>query len=356
MPPVIGIDARAAAEVPAGGGRYVRELLRGLAALPECGDQRFVLFARSRWNDPALDGRFAWRLVDRPDPVWNVGVGLRAANVCDVFCSTTSYLTAWFTGVPTACVVFDLIALRHPELTQNRARRIERATLGPAVRRAAALPCISEATRRDLVAEFPHASRKASVITLAAAAADGEVVPAPPGRPYVLAVGTIEPRKNLKRLIIAWEQLPQTLRDRHDLVLVGPRGWDDDGITARARRAGARMTGFVPDAELRGLYRGARAFAYPALYEGFGLPVIEAMSEGAPVITSTTSALPEVAGSAALLVDPLDVTALSRAIERVLTEPGLREDLARRGLAQAARFSWARTARETYGLLREIAR
>jgi len=241
---------------------------------------------------------------------------------------------------------------------QARAARIERATIRPALRRAAALLCNSQATRRDLVARFPAAADRASVIAFAAdarflAARPDPAVAARHGleRPYVLAVGTLEPRKNLERLIAAWEGLPDT----HTLALVGPRGWDDESIVAAARRAGdVRLLGRVSDEDLATLYAGAACFAYPSLYEGFGLPVLEAMAAGAPVLTSNVSSLPEVAGDAALLVDPLDTGVIREGLARLLTDPALGQDLRARGRARAAQFSWDRTASETLAALTAI--
>jgi glycosyltransferase involved in cell wall biosynthesis len=180
--------------------------------------------------------------------------------------------------------------------------------------------------------------------------------PALEGKPYVLAVGTLEPRKNLERLISAWSSLDANARAGHVLALVGPVGWDAAPILAAARDQGAQLLGRVREEELRALYAGASAFAYPSLYEGFGLPVLEAMAAGAPVLTSNVSSLPEVAGDAALLVDPTDVTAIATGLSRLLSDPALAESLRARGRARAAEFSWERTARETLALLRSIAR
>jgi alpha-1,3-rhamnosyl/mannosyltransferase len=355
----VAVDARAAAEVPAGRGRYVRELLRALAALPEAGDVRFVLWARERWEDPALDGRFRWRLSGLPDPAWNVAAGLRAPRGADAFLSTNSYLTAWFTWCPTVLVVHDLVAFERPEWVLGSAGRIERATAAPALRRAAAVVCDSEATRIDLVRRFPNVAGRAVTVPLAADRAFGAPVAAPGhpslDAPYVLAVGTLEPRKNLETLIAAWVALDPAVRGDRLLALVGPRGWDAAPILTAARDAGARLLGRVSEDELRALYAGADAFAYPSRYEGFGLPVLEAMAAGAPVLTSKVSSLPEVAGDAALLVDPEDTGAIGAALVRILDEPGLAGELRARGRAQAARFSWERTARETLAAVRAAA-
>lgn len=349
---IVGVDARAAAEVPAGRGRYVRELLRALAALPDDGT-RYVLYCR----EPAelgLDDRFRWRQVALPDPAWHLATAARASRACDVLLSTNSYLTAWFAAVPTALVIFDLIAFLPGAAPQRRAARIERATLAPAVRRAAALLCISEATRRDLVARCPGAAGKAVVTPLAASPA--LAAPAPVEavrakhdleREFVLAAGTLEPRKNLVGLMEAWAGV----RSEAELVLVGPPGWEMAGIVRRAHADRVRLLGFVPDAELAALYAACAVFAYPSLYEGFGLPVLEAMSCGAPVVTSDLSSLPEVAGDAAVLVDPRDPAALRDALARLLADPGERARLSAAGRARAATFTWERTARETLAAL-----
>jgi glycosyltransferase involved in cell wall biosynthesis len=318
-----------------------------------------VLYAREPWGD--LDpARFAWRHIGLPDPAWHLAAAARASRETDVLLSTNSYLTAWFALKPTAVVVYDLVPFVDPDHARGSSARIERATIRPALRRAAALPCISQATRDDLVRLYPHAAAKASVIPLAADPAFGAPV-ATPGhpsldRPYVLAVGTLEPRKNLERLIAAWTALDPAMRGDHVLALVGPRGWDDAPILAAARDAGVRLLGRVSEDELRALYAGCAAFAYPSLYEGFGLPVLEAMAAGAPVLTSSVSSLPEVAGDAALLVDPRDPVAIGAGLGRLLGDPALAQDLRDRGRARAAEFSWERTARETLELLRGLAR
>src|SRR3954468_20488540 len=161
----VGIDARAAAEVPAGRGRYVRELLTAWQALPEAADVRFTLYAREPWGslDPA---RFAWTRVGLPDPAWHIATELRASREVDAFLSTNSYLTAWFCLRPTAITVYDLVPWVDREHAQGRAAKIERATIRPALRRAAALACISDATRDDLTRLFPRSATKASTIPL----------------------------------------------------------------------------------------------------------------------------------------------------------------------------------------------
>jgi glycosyltransferase involved in cell wall biosynthesis len=354
----IAIDARAAAEVPAGRGRYVRELLTALARLD--GDDRWLLQCRTRKELP-LGERFAWQRIGAPDPVWHLLAAGAATHHCASLLSTNSYLTAWFARVPTALVVHDMVAFAQPDWAQPRAGRIERATLGPATRRAAAFICVSEATRADLVERYPVTASRAIVIPHAASEAFSPAAASPETlrrleleRPFVLAVGTLEPRKNLERLIDAWMALPEPARADHELVLVGPRGWQEEAILARAATGGVRIPGFVSDADLAALYASCTVFAYPSLYEGFGLPVLEAMRCGAPTLTSNVSSLPEVAADAAVLVDPYDTEAIREALAELLGSSARREALRQRGIERARSFSWERTASGVRDLMRGL--
>ncbi|MDZ7295973.1 MAG: glycosyltransferase family 4 protein, partial [candidate division KSB1 bacterium] len=167
--------------------------------------------------------------------------------------------------------------------------------------------------------------------------------------PYVLSVGTLQPRKNYVRLIRAFTQL--TNQPTNQLVIVGGRGWLYEETLAEAEKYPdrVRILGFVDDDDLPALYRNAALFVFPSLYEGFGLPVLEAMACGVPVVCSNASSLPEVAGYAALLVDPLDTDGLAAAMARVLEDPDLRRGMIARGLDQAARFTWERAAWQLAG-------
>jgi alpha-1,3-rhamnosyl/mannosyltransferase len=368
-PLTIGIDARAAAEEPAGRGRVVRELVAALAARSD--PHAYRLYCRTAEAVEGigdLDGRFTWVAVGHPDPLWHAATARRANRECDVFLSTNSYLTAWLLRIPTAVVVYDLIPFVPGAHAQSRAARIERATLGRAVKRADALLCISEATRRDLVARRPAAAGKAAVVPLAAhprfarRRSEDELaeVRARLGLPesFVLSVGTLEPRKNLARLVEAYAGLPDETRGAHPLVLAGPRGWEIDDLLARlaAREGDVRVLGFVQDEDLAALYALCTVFAYPSLYEGFGLPVLEALAAGAPTVTSSVSSLPEVGGDAAIYVDPHDVGEIRGALRELLGSPERRAQLAARGRERAAGYSWDRTAGATLDALEAISR
>jgi glycosyltransferase involved in cell wall biosynthesis len=335
----IGIDARAAAEVPAGRGTMVRELLVRLAD----SKHEIVAFAREPWGELDIE----WELIGSRDPLWHWRAARRANKTCDVFLSMNSYLTVWFLRIPSVMVVCDLVAFEKAYRPQRRAGSIERVTLPLAVRGANVITAISQATADDLIAAFPQAAGKTNVTLLAADErfAGKKIEPAKRDKPYVLSVGTLEPRKNIPALLAAFDALPDELRDQYEVVLVGPEGWDT-GDTDAALRAYSFVTstGHVSDDELLSLYRGATLFAYPSLYEGFGLPVLEAMMAGVPVLTSDVSSLPEVAGAAAIYVEPTDVGSITGGLQRGLSDKRLRTRLSTAGRARAKEFSWDRYA------------
>jgi len=219
----------------------------------------------------------------------------------------------------------------------------------------------SECSRRDIV---EHLKIPKERVAVAYPGVDRErFVPAPAtrvdrgARPYVLCVAGSDPTKNVETLIDAFGRLPLPMRDRHDLVLAGDFRRRPE-LYERVRQAGIEkqttFTGKVPDDHLIKLYQGATLFVFPSRYEGFGLPVLEAMACGCPVLSSNASSLPEVAGDAAILLDPMDVEGFTREMGRIISDSGLRRDLRERGLARASQFSWDRTARETIAVYREL--
>ncbi len=354
----IGIDARAAVEVPAGRGRLVRELLTSLSQRDD--PHRYLCYARTPWPEP-LDARFQWRLVDGRDPLWHWRAARAVDRECDVFLATNSYLSVILTRRPSVAIVYDLVALDPSTSPNRRSALIERLTLDAAIRRARGLVCISESTRGELLARTPGVAAKATVAPLAAASdpgalsdAEARALPAPG---FVLAVGTLEPRKNLPRLVDAYAGLAAELQARHPLVVVGAAGWRTGETLAALRSLGDRCLtpGHVSDAALAELYRRCAVFCYPSLAEGFGLPVLEAMAAGAPVLTSNVSSLPEVGGTAAAYADPGDTTSIARELQALLEDPQRREALSRAGVARAAEFSWTRFAGQVLAALEQAA-
>ncbi len=260
--------------------------------------------------------------------------------------------------------VYDLIPLKYPQLFPEFGARMMRERLASCSGRTTYL-CISEATRRDLCELFPAIDPARTVVTPLAASdlfrpcdsADGILaVKARYGVPadaaYLLSVCTLEPRKNLQQTIGSFARLVRQERIQDLwLVLTGAEGWDDGAVVRAIDDSGVReriiTTGFVPDEDLSALYGGAVAFVYPSLYEGFGLPPLEAMQCGTPVITSNTSSLPEVVGDAGIMVDPSDAEALCQAMLDLYHSAELRRQMSMKGIQRAASFSWERCVRET---------
>jgi alpha-1,3-rhamnosyl/mannosyltransferase len=176
-------------------------------------------------------------------------------------------------------------------------------------------------------------------------------------RPYVLFVGTVEPRKNLAVLLDAYLGLPSSVRQEYDLAVAGPAGWADGSLMRRLRvqGGGVRYLDYVEEPDLPGLTAGAALFAYPSLYEGFGFPVAQAMAAGVPVITSDVSSLPEITGGAAVLVDPRSVTDMGAALQRLLLAPAEREALSRRGIEVARQYHWDTCARQSVAFFERVA-
>ena len=267
--------------------------------------------------------------------------------------------------------VHDLGYLRYPDAHTAGARHYLDWSTRWNAHQATAVLADSEATRADLVRFYGAVIEKIHVVYLGRDAGLKQVsdplclanVRARYGlaRRYLLYVGTLQPRKNLERIVHAFERIC----DRPELaelqlVLAGKQGWLYETLYSQVVRAGLQgrviFPGYVADEDLGALLSGATAFVFPSLYEGFGIPVLEAGGCGVPVITSNTSSLPEVAGDAALLVDPLDVDAIADAMYRLVTDEALRAELARRGFENVKRFSWDKCARETLAVLEGVAK
>lgn len=362
---VLGIDAREAADKPAGKGRYVLELLKRLpAALP---DGELSFFVGAEKPDIALPEHAAWETIIGSGIGWHRAAAKHANAHCDAYFSTTSYLTPRWLRIPYALMVHDLISFQPGGTAQRRARLIERATLRRAADHAAAIITNSQQTADDLATWRPRLADKTTPIPLAAG---GRFRADWPDRTltdlkrrydlpdrFVLFVGTLEPRKNVVRLIDAFLALLAERQRDCPLVLAGKWGWQSEPIGRSVTEAGAAVhhLDFVPEEDLAPLYAAATVFCYPSLYEGFGLPVLEALQSGTPVITSAGSALAEVGGDAVRYVDPRDTEELTEALRSLLGDATERRRLSEAGITQAARFSWDRTVMATAEVLRSVA-
>jgi glycosyltransferase involved in cell wall biosynthesis len=354
--------------VPGGIGTYVRELVPALARNDP--DLRIQLFhaAAPRPGEGDWLGHFEVRRLRRGIrslyPAWNLlgrpalPAGLAGMDV--LHAPSPAAVPPPGSRQRLVVTVHDLAFRLLPALFPPVWRTLFRAGLRRAVRKADALITVSEHTARDLVLHTRARPERVHVTPLAATLPRTEEDPGPTLRrlgipaPYVLFVGTLEPRKNLVRLVRAYRRLVATTDLPHALVLAGPPGWDPQPLRGELALPGGRVvtTGALGSAELDAVYRGADAFCYPSLYEGFGLPVLEAMARGVPCVVSATSSLPEVAGDAAIQVEPRSTSDIARALGRVLTDPPQAARLREAGRARASRYSWDRTADATLRVYR----
>lgn len=287
---------------------------------------------------------------------------------CDVLHCPNGMGPPW-SSTPIVLTIHDLSLFRYPQCHPRWRIVTTRRLLPRLARRAAAVVAVSEFTRREILSVLQLPAEKVHTVHSAAAENFRPVTDASrlaairqryglPER-FVLFVGTVEPRKNLHRLVRAFRQVRQR-GFPHALILAGHKGWLMEGFAAEIDRLGlsdaTRRLGYVPDADLPALYSLADLFVYPSLYEGFGLPTLEAMACGTPVLSSNSPALAEVCGDAACLVDPLDEDALADAIALLLRDRDQRAELSRKGLTRAREFSWQRAAEETMAVYARAAR
>ncbi|OQY79487.1 MAG: hypothetical protein B6D41_22585 [Chloroflexi bacterium UTCFX4] len=365
----IGIDARLVFYHNAGIGQYILRLTNALAALDPANE--YFLF-QSR-KDSA-------RLVDAPNfhhrKVWTPShhrferLALSAEimpHALDVFHSP-DFIPPRLTRAPKVITIHDLAFLLYPRfLTPDAAKYYGQ--IDPAARSAAHVIAVSQSTKRDITRLLGVPEDKVSVI-YEAAYSNAQPIAREIARArvkskygvegdFILFVSTIEPRKNLPTLLAAYSKLLDSYHSAARLLIAGAKGWltaeVDQAIEKYNLRNKVCFLGGVPADELKYLYNAARVFALPSLYEGFGLPPLEAMASGTPVIVSNVSSLPEVVGDAGLLIDPNDVEGWTVALHRVLTENELHAELSAKGLKRASKFSWERAARETLKVYKKVA-
>ena len=375
----IGIDYTSAIHQSAGIGRYTHEMVRALAALtptekPSC--YRLFMANAGRLANAPLPGpnfrahptRLSERWLAR---LWfRLHVPLRIetwTGPLDLFHAPDFFLPPLRSKTRSIVTIHDLSFVREPETVMPGMGMPLNSRVPRSVARADHVIAVSEATRQDLIELYGTPPEKITTlyhgvnsafrpvnepVHLAAIRQKYKLE----DRPFILSVGTIQPRKNYQRLIQAFARLAAPL----DLVIVGSNGWGYEPIFAEVEKQGlsqrVHFPGFVSDADLPALYSAAELFVYPSLYEGFGLPALEAMACGTPVIAANRSALPEVVGKAGLLVDPLDVAAWTEAMARVLGQTQLRQQLSAAGKIQASRFTWEGMAGQLWQLYQEVSR
>jgi glycosyltransferase involved in cell wall biosynthesis len=329
----VGMDVSSLALTRAGTARHIESLLEALQHEPDIELRRYELGGSSRALVPVRD--LGWYLAALPAKAKRDGIDV-------LHCPT--HRAPVRSAVPLVVTFHDLAVLRHPETFNRWTRTYSRLALPRVAKAARRLIAVSEFTKRELIDLLDVPEEKVRVIPNAVGPpfeARGEAA----AGDYVLAVSTLEPRKNLPRLVEAYRRAHL---NGLELLVAGAPGWGD----VRIEGDGIRLLGEVQDDELARLYRGARCVAYVSLYEGFGLPVLEAMACGAPVVAGHNEASEELAGSAAVLVDPLNpdaiATGLAEAIDRA-------DELRALGLERARAFDWREVARATVEVYREAA-
>jgi glycosyltransferase involved in cell wall biosynthesis len=253
-------------------------------------------------------------------------------------------------GVKLTGTIYDMTCMLMPEFHTAANVRAESRHFDRVFKRADGLIAISQSAKDDAVRLLNLDPNRIEVIYPGIPDAYFTAQPAVAkyklDKPFVLFVGTIEPRKNVDTLLDAWIELPASTRDAHDLVFVGPVGWARNATVNRLGSGieGVRMLGYVPEADLPSITAAASVFAYPSFYEGFGFPIAQAMAAGIPVITSNVSSMPEVAGEGGVLVDPRSASELAAAMDRLLTSKTARENFGGKGRELARRFTWKNSA------------
>ena len=370
----IGIDYTAAVRQGAGIGRYCRELIRALARLDS--GNSYVLLVAGRlppaesealradferypnfaFRSLLLNERWLNRLWHRLQVPWPVE---GFAGRLDLFHSPDFTLPPALRAKK-ILTVHDLSFLRVPQYADPRLREYLQTVVPRSVRQADLILANSQHTKEDLISCLRVPSERVIVVLpgvearFEPVADEGELdrVRARYNleKPFILGLGTLEPRKNFEGLIEAYHLLRSRTRIPHQLVIGGRKGWLYEGIFRRVEELGlgdaVHFLGFVADEDLPALYTLADVFAFPSFYEGFGIPVLEAMACGTPVVASNAASLPEAVGEAGLMVTPGDVEALAGALERVLQDRPLREELIARGRERARCFTWERAAQE----------
>lgn len=361
----IAIDAHSVGAQLGGNETYAVNLIEALAEIDQ--SNRYTLYV----TKPSAIERFANRWpnfkVKRTlphTPLVRIPVTLSAElrrNPVDLL--HVQYTAPPFTPCPVVATIHDLSFEHLPETFSRRSRAQLRLTVRRTARNAARILTLSEFSRRDIVETYKIDPAR---ITVTPAAAPRHFKPVGNEtelrrirktygieRDYILALGSIQPRKNLVRLIGAYSSLWQNHQGTNvpQLVIAGKRGWLEAETIRAAQQSAASndilFIGYVGEVDLPALYRGALCFAYPSYFEGFGLPVLEAMQCGTPVIAANRTSLPEVLGDAGMLVDPFDETSIADALNKVVENPDYRADLRVKGIERAEKFAWKTTARLT---------
>ncbi|MDE0451313.1 MAG: glycosyltransferase family 1 protein [Gammaproteobacteria bacterium] len=360
----IAVDARPLSAPRTGIGRYLAELLQRM--LKGSNHQWFLYGPAPAWEkfSPSLNGPSAVPpnvVVRTPDLLGELHAQVQfprwvALDRADVFWSPRHRVPVRL-PTPAVVTIHDLVWKHAPETMRPLGYVLERAMMPRSINRANRLIAVSRATKCSIQRHFPEAAHKTTVVH-AASFVSPSVIPVPQvPRPYGLFVGTVEPRKNLQRLLAAFTRIKDDVQ--HDLHLVGGAGWrmpkPDALVRAHGLESRVHALGSLEDEDLLAQYAGCDFVALPSLYEGFGLPIIEAMTFGKPVLTGNTSSMPEIAGDAGLFVDPASIDDIACGLKRMMTDASLRSRLAGAARRRAMDFSWDSAAAETIRVIESAA-
>lgn len=367
----IAIDAHMVGERETGNETYILNLIRGLMKVDAA--SQYLLYSPHVESlgvlDPLPSNFSAVRINPAPSAI-RIPFGLPARVQADhVDVLHVTYVAPPIVSSRVVATVHDISYELFPETFSTRDKAILKTLVPGTLRRADAVITVSESSKRDIVNHYGTPPEKIMVV-YQSIAPNFRVLPKDAvlrerlGQfgirgPYILAVGNLQPRKNLYRLILAYARLLRNGTYRGNLVLVGKSKWQESSLFQLAHELGLEdhinFTGYVSDEDLVALYNGADVFVYPSLYEGFGLPPLEAMACGCPVVASDSSSLPEVVGDAGILAPPQSDDAIAWAISRLVFEPGLRATLMARGLERVQRFSMSQAAQQTLHLYQSVA-
>lgn len=366
---MIGIDYTAAYEQGAGIGRLVRHLVAALAQADPVTPYKLFVAGATANKLPSVPGaNFRW-YPTRVSPRWFARLWFRAhlplpieafIGRVKLYHATDFTLPPVLPDTRTILTVHDLSFVRSPETLPPPLIKYLNHAVPYSVRRAHHVLADSQATKDDLIELYGTPEEKITVLlsgvdshfrpiedaqTLQAVREKYKI----PDQPYIFSIGTVQPRKNYPRLVEALHHLGREF-SQVTLVIAGGKGWLNNTLYETIQRLGmekrVHLIGFADDTDIPALYSGATVTAYPSLYEGFGFPIVESMACGTPVLTSNVSSMPEVAGDAAVMVNPYDVEALSHRLRVLLTDTSLRETLTLRGFQQAQKFTWEKAAQE----------
>lgn len=358
----IGLDARTLQGRFTGDSTYWRGLIEGLAHADT--PHEFIVYLDSRMPEPDLIESDNMRIHPLSAPtgrLWSAWAFPRALKADSADLAHVQYTIPPSMPCPVVTTIHDVSFKRHPEFFSVKDRMILDAGVKRASVCAARIIAVSEYTKQEICELYGIPAEKISVIY---SGADAQYKPVNPkfayrlardkygiSKAFILTVGVIQPRKNLPRLLEGFSRFRADGHIGHKLVIVGKYGWKESALEKKISEMNLGddviLTGYVPYEDLPALYSAADVFVYPSVYEGFGLPVLEAMACGTPVVTGNLSSLPEVVGEAGLMVDPHDPNAFAEAMAKVLFDGDLHTDLSERSLSRAAKFTWENTARDT---------